>query len=50
MKGIVGLILGVVFFGIVVLLCLFSCFLSNNCKDYWAGLKRRFEENENDRC
>ena len=44
MKGIIAIILGVIFIGIVVLLCLFSCVMSSKCDDYWEEVKKELEK------
>lgn len=49
MNGIVSLILGVAFVGMVVLLCLFSCILASKSDEYWEQTKRKFEGDDNDR-
>lgn len=49
MNGIVGLILGVVFIGMVVLLCLFSCILASQSDNYWEEIKREMEKQKNER-
>lgn len=44
MNGIVSLILGVIFFGMVVLLCLFSCILSSKSDEYWQDFIDKLEK------
>ena len=44
MKGIITIILGILFIGIVVLLCLSSCIMASKSDDYWDELKKEMEK------
>lgn len=48
MKGIITIILGILFTGIVVLLCFSSCLLASKSDDYWEKVKKELEK-ENER-
>ena len=49
MKDILATIIGIVFTGIVILLCLSSCYLAGKSDSYWEDLKQRLDKNKNDR-
>ena len=42
--NILSVILGVVFLGVIGVLCLFSCILSNKSDEYWEELKRKCDK------
>ena len=44
MKSIIGIILVVLFIGMVVLLCLFSCIMASISDKYWEELKHNMEK------
>lgn len=49
MNGILNVILVVFVVGIVSLLCLFSCFISNITDEFWDDLKKEMEKRKNER-
>jgi len=44
MRSIITIILGVIFVGIVVLLCLFSCIIASHSDKYWDEVKKDMEK------
>lgn len=49
MTSILNVILVVCVVGMVSLLCLFSCFVSNITDEFWDDLKKEMEKRENER-
>lgn len=45
MKAIIGIIVGIIFIGIIALLCLFMCILASRSDEYWEDLRKEFGEN-----
>lgn len=46
MKKILLTLLCIVILGIVVLLCLCSCYLADKCDEYWDKVKKQMEKKE----
>lgn len=44
MKDFITIILGILFTGIVVLLCFSSCFLASRSDNYWDEVKKKMEK------
>lgn len=49
MKEFFVTLFGILFTGIVILLCLCSCYLASKSDDFWEELKLQMEKNKNDR-
>lgn len=49
MKEFLTILAEIVVAGVIVLLCLFSCFLSSFSDEYWEEVKRELEKNKNER-
>jgi hypothetical protein len=48
MSKIIGIILVILFIGILVLLCFFSCILASISDECWEQIKKDLEKHKND--